>query len=546
MLLMVFITSCSNSKTNKLLEQVPQDIDFLVVGDVTTILESAGGSLEDSKIKLPSYILDQFSSYENKKIDEFTSFVKDSGIDPEACAIIGNYEYNYPIIIFSIEDRKKFSTAIEDLGFREKSDDDGITLYTKKEDYEYSDVYSYIAIKGSYAYYIDKVWEEYSEIKPTRVIERLIADASDSPYSKTSFADFITSGNACGASFRIPREVRKELRRAGVSSSFVDLCEGVICMNGNLGSDNATLDIKWFNEDGKEKDIKDLENLFDSSATIDPEALAYLGENESYITAVSLKGFNWNKCLDIVADQMSRSERTILDIVKNYLENIDGTVAFGFGFTNGIESVFNLGLGNDIWSQFDCTLVVDTKDGKTTKLMTDLKDILETTGMTVNGNSSAFNFEVGQKTTIYALAEDNHIILSNHKIHKVNDNPAVKSLDFKGYIYAAAFCMNRDNKLLRDLNINYNINLTFVTDAKDCESTIKLKIEGESSEGILEKAAKLILDLFAQNRSLYTKYEERRRELYGDYEYPIYDYYTDSTVCVVEEIPYEMADSVVW
>ena len=48
-LALVLSTSCSdNAKMKDLLENVPASMDVVMVGNVKTIIESAGGNMEDS------------------------------------------------------------------------------------------------------------------------------------------------------------------------------------------------------------------------------------------------------------------------------------------------------------------------------------------------------------------------------------------------------------------------------------------------------------------------------------------------------------------
>ena len=53
----VLSVSCTdNTKMQNLLENIPENTDFVFVGSVKTVLESAGGKIENSKIVLPNYI----------------------------------------------------------------------------------------------------------------------------------------------------------------------------------------------------------------------------------------------------------------------------------------------------------------------------------------------------------------------------------------------------------------------------------------------------------------------------------------------------------
>lgn len=68
---MVMVASCSdNSKMKGLLEQVPADADVVFVGNVKTVLESAGGALDNSQVILPAFISDNMSQGEKQKFDE--------------------------------------------------------------------------------------------------------------------------------------------------------------------------------------------------------------------------------------------------------------------------------------------------------------------------------------------------------------------------------------------------------------------------------------------------------------------------------------------
>ncbi len=549
-LLMLCLASCTNdTKVTKLLGRIPADADVVAVGNIKTIIESAGGSIEDNKIKLPSYIADEIpSAYD--ELDELNDFLKNSGVDPDVCAMVVNYKDGKPTMIFYLDDKKKFMKAIKDDGFREKSDDNGIVLYSKKvyestysEEY---DEYSYIAVKDSYAYMIENVWVG-SDLKPARAFERFIDDASYSPYSKTAFAGYITSGNAAGASFKIPRELRQELRKQGLPSSMINMYEGVICMKGSLTSDQMAIDFKWFDENGKAKVLKDVESAVNLKARINPDALSYFSKDEMLVYAISLKDIEWDKMLDAFADAagISGSDKATISVAKGYLENIDGTIAMGFGLTNGMESIFNLRLDKDVLEQFAFTMVVETKDGKAKSLMNDSKDMLEAFEVPINSNSKGFSLNIPhEQGTIYAEYDGNYIILSNQKIRKGN-NDAVKSLDFKDYISAGALSINKSNKLFQDLGIKNDVEMSIAANMKDMSATITMKVKGGNSEGFIAKIARIILDINAQGKSIESKYRQRIEEErgyssyyddYGDYDY---DDYND---IVVEEIAEEVIE----
>lgn len=551
LVMLLVMASCSGgSKMDKLLKRVPENVDFVVVGDIKHIIESAGGSVENSQIKLPRYVSDELDSSAADGFDEFNTFLKGAGIDPEACAIAGSFK-GQPIIIFSLTDRKKFISAIEDEEFSEKDDDNGLVIYSKKVyessyNSDYDDI-SYIAIKDDYAYLINRVWVG-SKFKPIRAIERLIEDAADASFADTPFAGYMTSGNAGGISIKLSRELRSELKKAGLPSMVTDLYDGVICMKGQLDSDCLKIEAKWFDNEGKAKDLSSIGKYIDLNARISEDALRYIGKDEAMIAAASMKKVDWDEYLDMVtkAVRLSRSEKTYMQAIKGYLEKIDGTIAFGFGLTDGLQSIFNLSVGNDITSQIAFTMVLSTKEGKAKSFVNDLKDLLNTLDVPFEENSKGFTVDIPDiGLTIYTQAEDNqYVVISNNKISKNSDNAVVKSFDFADYISAWAVSLNKDNKLMRDLDVKNDVQLSMATDARACEATFKLVIKGGDSEGIIAKCAKIIIDLVHNGDSIEKKYDDFSEEYYrGKRAYDDIDAYiytdsidTDTTAVIVEEV----------
>lgn len=511
--------SCSkDSKMARLLEHVPENTDIVAVGNIKTIIESAGGSVDESKIKLPAYITDELSQSNLSSLDELNSFLKKSALDSDACAVMMNYKDSRPIFLFAITDKKKFVDAIEDEGYRENSDEGKTVIYSKKV-YESSsgdyDDYAYIGVSGSYAYWIEKVWVG-SSFNPVSAIEKIAEDSEQSPYAKTAYADYITSGNAAGAAFRIPKELRQELRKVGANSSILDMYEGVICMKGSVVKEELTIDMRWFGEDGKAKDLKDFEKTMDLNARINPEALSYLGENESFVMAMSIKDFDWDNYIDTAGRVagLSRSERATMSVFKGFLEKIDGTMALGIGLRNGVKSLFNMANEKNPFEDLDFTLILETREGKAQSFMEDLKGLMEAIGIPYNGSSDGFMLQIPDGNfTIYGETKGNFLVISNHAVVKSGSaNAVLKSLSFEDYILAAAFCVDRSNGLMRDLNINRDIALTLTVDAKKFESTLKLRVKGDGSDGIIARVAKIILDISAQGKKLSEEWAQSHEE----------------------------------
>lgn len=541
---MMLMASCSdNAKVKNLLEQIPANSDAVVVGNIKTIVESAGGTVKDNKIKLPTNIADGLPNDAMDGLDDVNELLKVAGIDPEACALVGDYECNSPIIVFALDDKDKFIKAVEDKGFKEKNVEGSAVFYTKKvyeSDYsEGYDDYGYIAVNGSYAYWIERVWEG-SDFKPVRYLQKMIEEADENSFAETNCADFITSGNVGGVAITWPRKMRQEFRENGVQSDVLSLLEGSICLRGDLSANKCTVEVKLFDEDGNEVAGDRFKQFMDISSTISEDALAFLGKDEFMIYAASLKGYDWDKYFDsfVGAANLSRSDKAQLDTFIGYLEQIDGTAALGFGITDGIESVVNMASESDVMSQFSATLVVETKDGKAGKLVNELKDFMEkVAGMPLNENAFGFSVDLdGSESgnTVYVKHVGNFVVIANHPIKENNNNPVVKKAGLSDYLGALYIGLYKGNKLMEDLGLKDDMSLAFYCKPNSLDMSLSLEIDGDSGTGILAKVAKVVLDIASKANELEEKFESHHA-IYDDYG----DYYDYDTVAVDDYYDYD-------
>lgn len=537
-MLLFLATSCfNNSKTKNLLDQIPADLDIVVVGDAKTIIESAGGTIEESQIILPSYLTDEMSNSDLNEYDKLKSFLKNSGIDVNACAIAGNYSDGNPmIIVFAVQDQDKFTRAIEDLDFREKDTEDGVTYYrySRDSDYDYKK-FKYIAIKDAYGYYIEDWTDDDRPLM--RALRSFIEDAAENSFGSTPFSKFTTAGNAAGMALKIPRELRQELRKTGIPNNIAELYEGFICLNGNLSDNTAEINMKWFSENGQEKRAEDFGNFMDLSAKINPKALSYIGKDEFLVYAASIKDMDWDNYMDMIEEtaHFSRSDRAALSVIKSYLERIDGTIAIGTGLTNGIQSIANLSQGKNVLNEFALSLIFETKPGKAKGIINDLKGLMESQQIEFEDNNDGFSLTIPDKNEpIYVEAQDNIIILSTHKIKNNNHNATIEKIDFTNYTAAIGFVLDKNNQLMKDLEIDQNLAMAFSADAQTLEFSLSLSIDGEeSSAGVIAKLAKTFLGIISQEEKLEKKWNA---SLYGNNDYNYNSQYgsTIDTIVVVE------------
>lgn len=505
----VVVALSGSSKMKNLLKQVPADAEIVAVGNVQTILESAGGKIEDSKISLPSFFTDFLGKEKMKDVDKANEFLKKSGIDPEACAVFGFFKKNNPVVLFALNDAKQFVKTIEEEGFKEKDKDGDITIYTKKvyEGYEpeYDD-YGYIAINGNYAYWIERVWAG-SDLRPTSFLPQVIKDAADKNFADTPYGSYILEGNAGGVAFKWPKEMRQMMRENGVPSDLLSIYDGTVCLRGNLKKEKAEVVMKMFDENGKELDADLFKDFMDPSAQIDKKALKLLGKDEVMVMAASLKEVKWDKYADLITGtaRMSRAEKAQINVVFDYLKNVEGTVAAGFGLTNGMESVKQMNSHDEVMRAFSATLVVETKDGKAKRIMDDLKGLMEKMRMPFEDQAKGFTIDLSQMGTsgkVYAGIVDDFIVVANHPIKEEGQNIWANEGDLTDYISAFGLWLKKDNKLMRDLGLPYEVKFTVCCKPKSMETSMVLEIDGDDSPGVIAGIAKLALKMAEKGKEM--------------------------------------------
>lgn len=498
MLITLVAASCTQSKdsqTGDILNRIPDNADMVFVGNLNTIIEAAGGSAKNGQITLPPYISEILSETQQAKWEETKKIINDSGVDTDVCAVMAYYEKEteeYPVIIFHLSDKDKFLKFIESNGYQESYNENGTVIYNGEEtetetEYGPSTQYNCIGVNDAYAYYVPQIAEGMYD--PYMSLDYIIGRAAESPYSKTAFASYLTSGNAMGAAIKTPIELSKTIMAGGMPLTVKNMPEGVICMTGDMEKEKMTVKVKYCDNEGKPLNVLgDCSALADTKARINADALAYLGENECFVEAVSLKNMDWDKSLQLVANNMSRTERATLPIIKQYLEKIDGTVAIGMGLNDGVDAREKL--NTTPLTAVSFSLIIETKNGEARKLLDDAQNMLESFGMQYEKTSDGISMAVpGMEGFIALEAHGDIIVLANHKIAKSSKQPVLKAFDFGKHQAAMVLCLGRDNKLMSDMKVKNDVLLSVFSNAEESEATMELQIKGGKSDGIIANAA---------------------------------------------------------
>lgn len=530
---MLCVTSCTKSG---LLNQIPADADIVVVGNLKTIAESAGGSLSGSEIKIPDYIGDELSRRSAEKLDEFKENLESSGINAEEAAIIldlGNKYPGEPVFVVAVDDKKKFAEFIAYKGFSARSSDGDVEFYVKEDSYWES--YEFLAFDGKYCYYIDEVWDE--DFNGVAYLRKVIERAHDKSLAKTSCGDYIAGGNALGFILNLSNaEMQREVRRSALPAMFA---EGFLCMRGNLKGNRASLEMKMFDAQGKERKFDFMKEYMDISATINKNALAFLGEDEFMVHATSMKDVKWDKLADVVLADLSRSERMQANLVLSYLENIDGTIAYGFGFTNGFESIAAMEYGADMLKNISCTAVVETKDGKAKRLLEDMKGLMEESGIPFADTANGFSIDLSavsrEEGAIYVECVDNFLVASTRPVMK-RSNPVVKQINAGKYMTLIAAVQNRNDKIMSDLGIDNDVQIMFTADPGTLDMRVEFEVDGNGSDGVIARVAKAIINFAKHADDVYERYYSGRYNYYyDDDDDEDFEYYIDEAVEMIDE-----------
>ncbi|MCD8304994.1 MAG: hypothetical protein LUC86_09270 [Prevotellaceae bacterium] len=487
------VTSCTRqNKERELLGQIPDDVDMVVEGDVRAILESAGFKVDGQAVQFPAYVKDALDEDAAREAEELRAFLKRSGVELEACAVAMYYKDEHPVVVLSLSDAGKFRKAIKGEGFELEQESEGVEYYKKlvfesTYDPSYND-YGYVALSGQYAYWIDRVWAGGSGLDPIKALGRMVSEAKQSPFSKTGYAKYISSGNAAGAAFRIPQGVRRDMRDKGFPLRLVEALDGVLCLKADISEGEARLSMSFYGEDGSPKKAEDLAPSLDLGAKVNPEALKYMNADESLVCALSLKGVDWDDCLSTMAAvaELDRGQQAMLAAVASCLGELEGTVAVGIGLNSLSPS----------WeSNVPVTLVCETKEGKAEELLGDLKAMLEALGVDYEGTSSGLALSLPRVGKLYAEAEGDVLVFSNRSISKAGGNPTVQSVDFGGSIGTAAIVLGKESPLLSDLGLDEGLRLTCSSDAEAQETSLVLAMDGDEGTGIVERIARACLQL---------------------------------------------------
>ena len=519
LVLALLAASCSKTK-DSLLEGVPHDMDYVVIGDLQSIIKSAGGSIDGSQITVPNFIAKELGSDDEDKIERLNEELQRNGVNPKKIVIVGKYKYKTPVVVFALNDANAFEKSSIEEGFAETKKEKGATFYSKKVQTDGMDsdwdFYDHFAVRGNIVYYVNSV-RQGDIFKPQKFIADMIEDSDDKSFAETPFYEYISEGNAGGVALRIGGDFgddyEKVEKKKKKNDDFADFYKGVLCMKGNLDGDEATVDMKFFDNDGKDKDLSKIAECIDLSAKVDADALQYLNENEFLVCALSLKDVDWDKYLDSMVDacRLFSINPITFGIIKGYLEKIDGTVAVGWGVENGVSTINDFKRKNDL-NGFSFTMVCQTKEGKADEIMSELTTFYNMSGMPYRESDGGVELLLpASEKKLHVKAIGNTLVLSTNPVKK-RQNPVVKAVDFASSISSFAIVLPKSHQLMSELGLDNDFSLVCQSKGETSEGKLTLKVSGTDNVGVVGRLAKIFFAINAKNKELRAAQEKEYSE----------------------------------
>lgn len=528
------LASCSkdeesaNASSSALLSKIPADADYAVVGDLKTVLESAGIKMDNKGFTLPDYILDEIPGRGERALDQMNEELSEAGVDFSTVALFGYIEAGYPIVVAHLNDAAKCADFLEDeLGY-DKSERNGLSVFTNIRDYDYgaSDV-SCMIIDGSYVYStIDEVYVYDGRRNPKRDMLRWIEAAKSANFSTTAGGQYIARGNVGGAAVHISSDLAGQLRYTEAPAELIKMMSDTyITAKFDLSSDEALVTAQWLDANGSPVDWTPMANGMTTTGTINKEAVEYLSPNTTFVYGLSLAGMDWDQMMETMKDQLnvSRDEAVYFDIATTYLKNLEGTVVVGAGFNNGLHSLAEAAEGYSVLQQVSLSMAIQTKPGKARKMLNDLTGFMDQAGISYYSDGNGICIQLpgdkstGDPITIYVSAFDNMLVASNEPIRGKRSNAVAENVDFSKSAVGAAAVFPKSNQLVRDLGLNCGAELVMLCDMNSSTFTLSLKALG-SKDNLLTTIIKNIFavahnsdeieDIFRSHSRYYNSYAE--------------------------------------
>lgn len=324
LLSLLMLTACGgDEKVALLYEKLPADADVVAVVNLKTVVEAAGGKIENTTVNLPKLLLDSLSENGRGDVEYYTSMLSSGYVDPNSFALMWSYaDSNKPILVMTLTDPDMFVKMIHRDGFLKYSDETATTYYTATRwDKAGKESYPCYAIINGHVYYLSDV-APGSATTPADVLSSILSRVREKPLAKSPAGEFIMDGEAVGIMFKPGEKIKEQMKKSDAQK----LQDGTLCLKGGFEGEALKLTGKIVATDGTDADISPLKDLFDANGAVNGKAL--LGEvvNSDSVLLANINTANGLKLTGNIDAEDIRLEFTgggAKGIVDRLLEIID-------------------------------------------------------------------------------------------------------------------------------------------------------------------------------------------------------------------------------
>lgn len=452
MIVAVMLASCSGGKSD-MLELVPADAQVVATLNLTKLLESAGCKVENDKVTLSaelSQLVDNSDFKENR--DKIDRILLSGCIGLDRVVAFHKDAMQKPVVIVKVNDADVFGELLVAAGYTAVDMNNGYHGYVRQDE-------NWL-IKDGMGWLVTCGFRD----DPVAVLDGLLDDAGRKSVASVGWkADLLGKDGFANSIISIPFPL----------DAFYgdDKYRNVSYYAGSdFDGNKVEAEYAVYSADGKRLE------LLPGADDIDTGFLKYLTEDDIAAIAIGVSGdADWNSWLRSFDPTLPRDARMVAPMALPYLKNLDGTVAVAGGPVNGAKSFERPSLAD--WSFI---AMAKMKDDAAETIVLQVKALAGQSGMgTVNEVDGGFSIYIPREGTLYLVARDGYLMLSNREVTG-NGSTALNPSWFKGRSLALGLSVHKDSKIFAQYGVPFGVSLDGGVDGDECNGRIVLDGTGQS------------------------------------------------------------------
>lgn len=477
MLAVMFVTSCSSSEetvADKLGAYISDDADLIVSGDLSRFIAATGSKVNEEtqqiepSSELESLIQETMSKHDRAELDKVLNF---EGADWSNAVMAFKFKDQLKsvdaMLIFSVTDADKFAKNLSDevSSLDVAEEDDYVTVSNDKVAIMLKDKIGFVCLKNSKpckassAAEMIESWKEAADEKP-------LAEWKSKHITSDHVVNFYLNSKKIAQNIDDDPYLKRQIKENPAFTPIYNSWKsGATLGYLDIEKQSVSVQLSFVDKDGKE--IKTPLN-----GTIDTSLLKYGNSND-----IAACGMANTKDLVEAMRQYAAKEGLTSDAEFNMLFNglfgkLDGSILLmGGPKTSNLNDL-------DEWEGYNFVAAATYRDGGAAEALANVSQLME---MAIQGgtndfaivtstpNELVFDFVTGyeypdydyyadpvRKTMrIYVKVYGNDLVMSNDPIQATG--AAIGAADLKGASGAMGFVLNKNGKLLSNLNLNFGV-----------------------------------------------------------------------------------------